>query len=101
MRFVTRLEGRIPDFHLHESWALSFAEQAAGIDQVNPFIIESDETTQQNAALVKEASAAARAMEEQARELRRSVSTYRIRKSVASPRTATRTPIAAREPLEA
>ncbi|HEV7270181.1 methyl-accepting chemotaxis protein [Pseudoxanthomonas sp.] len=57
--------------------AAASQEQAAGIDQVNQSIVQIDETTQQNAALVEEASAAARAMEEQARDLRRSVSTFK------------------------
>ena len=37
-----------------------------------------DETTQRNAALVEEASAAARAMEEQAVELSEAVSVFRL-----------------------
>ncbi|WP_238391348.1 methyl-accepting chemotaxis protein, partial [Pseudoxanthomonas japonensis] len=52
--------------------AAASQEQAAGIDQVNGSIIQIDETTQQNAALVEEASAAARAMEQQAQDLRAS-----------------------------
>ncbi|KAF1720090.1 methyl-accepting chemotaxis protein, partial [Pseudoxanthomonas japonensis] len=47
------------------------------IDQVNGSIIQIDETTQQNAALVEEASAAARAMEQQAQDLRASVSAFK------------------------
>ncbi|ETC88277.1 methyl-accepting chemotaxis protein I, serine sensor receptor [Xanthomonas hortorum pv. carotae str. M081] len=38
-------------------------EQSAGIEQVNQTITQMDETTQQNAALVEEATAAARALE--------------------------------------
>ena len=45
------------------------AQQAGGIDQVSLAITQMDEVTQQNAALVEEASAAAAAMEEQARRL--------------------------------
>ncbi|RWU17580.1 methyl-accepting chemotaxis protein, partial [Xanthomonas phaseoli] len=41
-------------------------EQSAGIEQVNLTVTQMDEATQQNAALVEEATAAARAMEEQA-----------------------------------
>ena len=44
-------------------------EQSAGIDQVNNAVSQMDEMTQQNAALVEEAAAAARAMQEQAAEL--------------------------------
>jgi methyl-accepting chemotaxis protein len=41
-------------------------EQSAGIDQVNRAVTQMDEVTQQNAALVEEAAAAAHAMQEQA-----------------------------------
>ena len=53
-------------------------EQSAGIDQVNNAVMQMDETTQQNAALVEEASAAARAMHEQADELARQVAFFQI-----------------------
>ncbi len=53
-------------------------EQAAGIDQVNRTITTMDETTQQNAALVEDASAAARVMERQAADLARTVSAFRL-----------------------
>ncbi len=42
-------------------------EQTSGIDQVNTAVSEMDDMTQQNAALVEEASAAGEAMAEQAR----------------------------------
>jgi methyl-accepting chemotaxis protein len=56
---------------ISSSWGTATAsqEQAAGI--------QIDETTQQNAALVEEASAAARAMEQQARDLGLSVATFK------------------------
>ena len=53
-------------------------EQSAGIEQVNQAISEMDQVTQQNAALVEEASAAAEAMQEQASELARIVSVFRL-----------------------
>jgi methyl-accepting chemotaxis protein len=53
-------------------------EQSAGIEQVNQTVVQMDETTQQNAALVEEASAAARAMEEQAEQLAVAVSRFRL-----------------------
>ena len=40
------------------------AEQAGGIDQITLAVSQMDEVTQQNAALVEEASAAASAMED-------------------------------------
>jgi methyl-accepting chemotaxis protein-1 (serine sensor receptor) len=39
-------------------------EQSAGIEQVNQTVVQMDGTTQQNAALVEEASAAARSLEQ-------------------------------------
>ena len=53
-------------------------EQAVGIEQVNQTITQMDETTQQNAALVEEASAAARTMEAQADDLDRTVAVFQI-----------------------
>ncbi len=53
-------------------------EQASGIEQVNQTIVQMDETTQQNAALVEEATAAARAMEEQADGLAEAIAVFRI-----------------------
>lgn len=53
-------------------------EQLSGIEQVARTVNDMDETTQRNAALVEEASAAARAMEEQAVELSEAVSVFRL-----------------------
>ena len=52
-------------------------EQSAGIDQVNQTVMQMDETTQQNAALVEEATAAARSMEDQANQLSEAVAVFR------------------------
>jgi len=53
------------------------SEQSAGIQQVSETVTQMDQTTQQNAALVEEASAAARALEEQARGLVAAVAVFR------------------------
>jgi methyl-accepting chemotaxis protein-1 (serine sensor receptor) len=58
--------------------AAASQEQSAGIDQVNHAVLQMDEMTQQNAALVEEAAAAARAMHEQAGELARQVSFFQL-----------------------
>jgi methyl-accepting chemotaxis protein len=50
--------------------AAASLEQAAGIDQVNNAVTQMDNMTQDNAALVEEAAAASRSMEEQAANLR-------------------------------
>jgi methyl-accepting chemotaxis protein len=53
-------------------------EQASGIDQVNKAVMQLDELTQQNAALVEQASAASQAMAEQARDLNSSMARYQV-----------------------
>ncbi len=52
-------------------------EQSTGIEQVNQTVTQMDETTQQNAALVEEATAAARSLEEQASQLAQAVALFR------------------------
>ncbi len=59
-------------------------EQSAGIEQVNLAITQMDEVTQQNAALVEEAAAAAESLEEQAQNLSVSVATFKLDDSVVS-----------------
>ncbi|WP_426076927.1 methyl-accepting chemotaxis protein [Janthinobacterium sp. PSPC3-1] len=53
-------------------------EQRVGIEQVNEAITQMDQVTQQNAALVEEAAAAANAMQEQAQQLSQSVQVFRL-----------------------
>ena len=53
-------------------------EQSQGIEQVNQTITQMDEVTQQNAALVEEATASARSLEEQAGGLSHSVSQFKL-----------------------
>ncbi|WP_409159740.1 methyl-accepting chemotaxis protein [Pectobacterium sp. B2J-2] len=53
-------------------------EQSRGITQINQAIVEMDSTTQQNAALVEQSSAAADSLEEQARLLKQAVSVFRL-----------------------
>jgi methyl-accepting chemotaxis protein len=52
-------------------------EQSQGIEQVNRAITQMDETTQQNAALVEEAAAAAESLQDQAASLSQSVAVFR------------------------
>ncbi|MEH2922157.1 methyl-accepting chemotaxis protein [Samsonia erythrinae] len=56
-------------------------EQSRGITQINQAIVEMDSTTQQNAALVEQSSAAADSLEEQARLLKQAVSVFRLANS--------------------
>jgi methyl-accepting chemotaxis protein/methyl-accepting chemotaxis protein-1 (serine sensor receptor) len=63
-------------------------EQSAGIEQVNQTVMQMDETTQQNAALVEEATAAARSMEEQAAHLSEAVALFHLDDAAATPASA-------------
>jgi methyl-accepting chemotaxis protein len=51
-------------------------EQSSGIEQVNKAVMQMDEMTQQNAALVEEATAASQSMADKARELATMMSSY-------------------------
>ncbi|MEA5666823.1 methyl-accepting chemotaxis protein [Stenotrophomonas sp. MH1] len=64
--------------------AAASQEQTAGIEQVNQTVMQMDESTQQNAALVEEASAAARSMEDQARQLTDAVAQFRLSDAVSA-----------------
>src|SRR3546814_3760185 len=56
-------------------------EQSGGIDQVNRAVSQMDEVTQQNAALVEEAAAAAGSLQEQAQRLAEAVAVFKINAS--------------------
>lgn len=58
--------------------ATASAEQSNGIEQVNLAIAQMDEVTQQNAALVEQAAAAAESLEEQAASLAEAVAQFRL-----------------------
>jgi methyl-accepting chemotaxis protein len=58
--------------------AASSQEQSAGIAQVNQAISQMDDATQQNAALVEQAAAAAASLQEQAGELDRVIRTFKL-----------------------
>ncbi|HEY9317248.1 MAG TPA: methyl-accepting chemotaxis protein, partial [Achromobacter sp.] len=53
-------------------------EQSSGIDQVNRAVSQMDEVTQQNAALVEEAAAAAGSLQEQSQRLAEAVAVFKI-----------------------
>ncbi|MGJ4730537.1 methyl-accepting chemotaxis protein [Luteimonas sp. SDU101] len=61
------------------------SEQSAGIGHVNRAVTQLDEATQQNAALVEEASAAAHSLEEQARQLAAAAAAFRLDRPAAKP----------------
>ncbi|WP_332856428.1 methyl-accepting chemotaxis protein [Duganella sp. S19_KUP01_CR8] len=55
------------------------SEQSTGIEEVNKAIVQMDEVTQQNAALVEQAAAAAGSLQEQAANLAGVVAVFRLR----------------------
>ena len=58
--------------------AAASREQSSGIEQVNRAIMQMDQMTQQNAALVEEATASSQAMADQARQLNEILSRYQV-----------------------
>jgi len=59
-----------------ETIATSAREQTTGIEQVNAAVLQMDQMTQQNAALVEEAAAASQSMSEQAQDMSRLVAFF-------------------------
>ena len=53
-------------------------EQSSGIEQVNQAVIQMDDITQQNAALVEEAAASAESLKHQARDLAGAISIFKV-----------------------
>jgi methyl-accepting chemotaxis protein len=53
-------------------------EQSAGIDQIGDAVQSLDQMTQQNAALVEESAAAAESLKQQAAELTKLVSAFKV-----------------------
>ena len=58
--------------------AIASDEQSRGIEQVSQAVVQMDEVTQHNAALVEQAAAAAQSLTEQAAKLRTAVSSFRL-----------------------
>ena len=68
--------------------ATASAEQRDGIEQVSTAISQMDNVTQQNAALVEQAAAAADALQQQAANLNEAVSIFKLHDGAAAPRPA-------------
>lgn len=76
-------------------------EQSSGIEQVNNAIIQIDDMTQQNAALVEQAAAAAKELQDQANGLTRLVSVFKLdNEAIAAPQEMLRTVDITPSPLE-
>ena len=77
-------------------------EQTSGIEQVNQAIGQMDEVTQQNAALVEEAAAAAESLEEQAQNLSVTVERFTVDSDSRSlQRVSQQTPTGSKSPISA
>ena len=63
--------------HLMREISAASQEQSVGIEQINQTVVQMDQATQQNAALVEEATAAARELQNQAGTLTEAVSVFR------------------------
>jgi aerotaxis receptor len=74
------------------------SEQSTGISQVNDAVMQMDEVTQQNAALVEQASAATEALEQRGNKLMQALAVFKLehRAAKAIPAAALRTPGRAR-----
>jgi methyl-accepting chemotaxis protein len=76
---VTQLNGLVAEL------AASAKEQATGLGEVNAAVNQMDQVTQQNAAMVEQATAASHGLSGEAHELARLVGQFRIGESVAAP----------------
>lgn len=85
--------------HIMNEIAMASREQSAGIAQVNIAVSQMDSVTQQNAALVQEADAAAQSLQEQAEMLVHAVSAFRLPDAGGVAITNGNTPHATRRPL--
>lgn len=77
MAEVTQAVARVTD--IMSEIAAASTEQSRGIEQVNLAITQMDNVTQQNAALVEEAAAASRSMEDQGQQLNEAVAFFQLK----------------------
>ncbi len=76
---VSQLNGLVAEL------AASAKEQSTGLGEVNAAVNQMDQVTQQNAAMVEEATAASHSLSEEARELARLVGEFRIGGNISAP----------------
>jgi len=79
--------------------AAASREQSSGIEQVNRAVMQMDEMTQQNAALVQEATASSQAMADHARQLNEILSGYQVDTMLTAGRSAPSRNLASRPAL--
>ena len=68
--------------------SMASGEQLSGIEQVNAAIVQMEHVTQQNAALVEQASTAAASMQQRAQQLSGTVGIFTLGNEVAPPHAA-------------
>ena len=93
MTEVTQAVARVTD--IMGEIAAASKEQSRGIGQVNQAVTQMDQVTQQNAALVEEAAAASRSLEDQGQQLTQAIGFFHMDKT-SSGKTGSRTPASAR-----
>ena len=99
-RALERIVGRIGEIsQLVASIAASAEQQASGLQQVNTAVGEMDSVTQQNAAMVEEATAAARSLAAEAEDLARHVARFETGVDTGHARTADRAPTRIAAPM--
>jgi methyl-accepting chemotaxis protein len=64
--------------HIVTEISASSREQSAGIEQVNAAVVQMDDSTQKNASMVEQSTAAARALQEQAHQLNDAVRAFAL-----------------------
>ncbi len=79
MRSVTQAATAVAEI------ASASSEQRTGINQVNEAVVQMDEVTQRNAALVEEAAAAAGSLEESTRQMMQAISVFNLDGHSAAP----------------
>lgn len=79
--------------------AAASVEQSSGLDEVSKAVIQMDEMTQQNAALVEEAAAAAESLESQSGQLAMNVARFKLDNNE-QPRAMSRSAMAAKQPVK-
>ncbi len=81
--------------------AAAAREQASGIEQVNKAILQMDQATQQNAALVEETATASQAMGDQAKELQKLMGFFKLKTQALIPPQAAARPAPRRATISA
>lgn len=82
MQDIVKQVRRVTDLILEINAAT--LEQTSGIDQINNAVVQLDQVTQQNAALVEESASAAESLNQQAQQLVRAVAIFKLNAATSS-----------------